>query len=455
MVGYVPGMSTPHRTRTRRRAVTATGAAALAALALAGTAQAGGVGATSTTWSVKTIGPTGESPADVAIDPAGNVWTANEGSDSVTRISPSGAVTNFGPTGSRPQNIAIDSQGNVYTANYMSDSVSRISASGQVTTTWAQVGQRPTGIAVDSAGRVYTANYLSRGVTRVNADGTASGTAPNWQWGPGTGNPADLAVDSSGVVYLLESTPNQATDGYITRIAPDGSLVPRWGLAMGVPSGIAVDSTGTAFVSNFFDNTLSLVTAAGASTRYWARTGDKPSDVAAFSLGGARKVVTVNLWADSLSLFDVATRTSTTLEPTGRRPTAVAVGSEGAVYVPASLINGVTVFTPCIAGAAAKGANAREHGGVCATAPTPKVTWSVARAKGATRTVTATFRRATGTRYALSAASNTRLRRGECRMARFDFRCTVTLPRGTWRAAVTPRKSGTQGLAAGRTVVVN
>ena len=58
-------------------------------------------------------------PRGIAVGTAGNVYTANTDSDTVSKITPAGASTIFGTTGNTPVAIAIDvnGNGNVYTAN--------------------------------------------------------------------------------------------------------------------------------------------------------------------------------------------------------------------------------------------------------------------------------------------------------------------------------------------------
>ena len=63
------------------------------------------------------VGTTGLKPRAIAVDTAGNVYTANTDSDTVSKITPAGASTIFGTTGNTPVAIAIDVNGNVYTAN--------------------------------------------------------------------------------------------------------------------------------------------------------------------------------------------------------------------------------------------------------------------------------------------------------------------------------------------------
>ncbi|MEI7625948.1 MAG: hypothetical protein WCK06_07330, partial [Actinomycetota bacterium] len=61
------------------------------------------------------LGTTGTSPRAITVDSAGNIYTANTGSNNVSKITPGGTSTILGTTGSNPIGITVDSAGNIYT----------------------------------------------------------------------------------------------------------------------------------------------------------------------------------------------------------------------------------------------------------------------------------------------------------------------------------------------------
>jgi len=69
---------------------------------------------------------TGSGPYGIAVDKAGNIYTANYGSNNVSKITPNGTSTILGTTDTKPIGIAIDNAGNIYTANYGANTVSKI-----------------------------------------------------------------------------------------------------------------------------------------------------------------------------------------------------------------------------------------------------------------------------------------------------------------------------------------
>ena len=112
------------------------------------------------------LGTTGSNPYGIAVDSAGNIYTANGGSGNVSKITPGGTSTILGTTGTNPSGITIDSAGNVYTANDLSFNVSKITPGG-TSTILADTGINPLAIAVDSAGNLYTANWNPSNVSKI------------------------------------------------------------------------------------------------------------------------------------------------------------------------------------------------------------------------------------------------------------------------------------------------
>ncbi len=273
--------------------------------------------ATSATSTI--LAATGTDPAGIALDRAGNVYTANYMSETVSRISADGSRTEtFGPTGESPIGIAVDAAGNVFTANEGSDSVSKISADGVVTETFGQTSMFPTGIAVDSFGNVYTANAGGNNVTKISADGLTTTTIP------AGGNPSSVAVDGDGNVY----TTNLAADT-VTRVSADRLTTETFGPTGSNPSAIVVDGAGSMYVANRDSNSVSKISADGLTIETLGATGDQPTDLALDAAGNA---YTANYSSDSVSKVSADGTSSEILAATGRAPFGVAVDRVGSVY---------------------------------------------------------------------------------------------------------------------------
>ena len=223
----------------------------LALLAMFATAQITHAQAVTQAWA------TVAQPWGIAIDGSGNVYTANYGNNTVSKITSDSTVTQPWATldpNSYPQSIAIDGSGNVYTANYgyNYNTVSKITSGGSVTQAWAILANNanPYGIAIDGSGNVYTANYVNSTVSKISANtwtgatSNAWATATNWNYGtvptatdnviiPSTTNKPTISVAGAvaykvtiqnGGILTVTSPGTLTASGGIT-VNPGGSLV--------------------------------------------------------------------------------------------------------------------------------------------------------------------------------------------------------------------------------------
>lgn len=299
------------------RPTSATMIAVVACAAAAGAAQAA---------TVSSFGGTDASPIGITLDSAGNVYTANWGSNSVSKLTLGGAAagapwpvfTGLNPwsvvwtdsggvfttnsngdslagiasttgiplgapwpvaTGMVPVGVAADQDGNLYTTDAGSDRITKITRSG-VATPFASpgAGASPYAVAFDQEGNLYTANFGDHTVSKFTAAGAAAG-AP-WPVSLGAGTPWTLSVDAAGNVYTADGSADT-----VSRITPAGAVTT---FAVGVdPRAVTIDSAGNAYVTNLTSNTVSKITAAGGVTAAFASGGglNGPNGIAIDSLG--------------------------------------------------------------------------------------------------------------------------------------------------------------------------
>src|SRR5262245_25240167 len=159
-------------------------------------------------------------PLTVAVDSAGNVYVAEQGNNTISKVTPAGAVTTLagrpGSSGSAngtgsaarfngPSAAAVDTAGYVYVADTENCTIRKVTPAGEVTTLVGLAGSPgsadgtgsaarfnfPFGVAVDSSGNVCVAdtdNHTIRKVTPAGVVTTLAGVAGSFGSANGTGS---------------------------------------------------------------------------------------------------------------------------------------------------------------------------------------------------------------------------------------------------------------------------
>ena len=255
-------------------------------------------------------------PLAVAVDSAGNLYVAEQGNHTVSKVTPAGAVTTFagrpGSFGSAdgtasaarfygPSAAAVDSAGNVYVADTENCTIRKVTPAGELTTLAGLAGSPgsangtgsaarfsfPFGVAVDGAGNVYVAdtdNHTIRRVTPAGAVTTLAGLAGSFGSANGTGSaarfygPSGAALDHAGNVYVADSGNHT-----IRKVTPARVVTTLAGLAgssgsadgtnsnarFNFPNYLTVDSATNLYVTDWDNHTIRKMTPVG---RNWVVT---------------------------------------------------------------------------------------------------------------------------------------------------------------------------------------
>ena len=284
---------------------------------LAGSPGAAGVGSADGT------GPAAQfdGPQGIAVDASGNIYVADNGNDTIRKVTPIGVVTTLaGTAGVRgsadgtgsaaqffsPMGLAVDWSGNVYVADQANGTIRKIFPNGAVTTLAGSSGidgvgnadgtgaaaqfRGPSGVAVDGGGNVYvadTGNNEIRMVTPAGVVTTLAGAGPpadsnNFSFADGTGAaaqfnwPASIAVDPVGNIYVADRFNNTIRYGVKTPLAgPSITIVnplPSSSFMNGAyPIGLFVTATGNPASIQFqwFLNGVAIAGATGASYAFF------------------------------------------------------------------------------------------------------------------------------------------------------------------------------------------
>ena len=207
---------------------------------------------TSTTQATYTVGA---SPSTMVLDSSGNVYVANSGEPTITKITSKGVVSKFATVAENPTAMVFDSAGNLYVANSGSDNISKVTPAG-VSTIFATVDDGPSALIFDSAGNLYSSNSLAATISKITPAGVVSTFAalPT--------NSYDLAIDGQGNIYTANGN-----NFSMYKITPQGEVSVFARLTVAAKR-LTSDGSGNFFVYNVADKTIQKVTTSGVVTDF-------------------------------------------------------------------------------------------------------------------------------------------------------------------------------------------
>lgn len=237
-------------------------------------------------------------PNGVAADANGNLFVCDEGNHCIRMITPEGKVTTYVGGGipgmvdgetmqarfNSPSGIAIDKGGNLYVADQGNNSIRKITPQRLVITI-AGNGEasyadgtgsaarfyRPTGVATDANGNIYVADLFNHRIRKITETGVVTTVAGTGAMGfaNGAGNaakfryPAGLALDAKGNIYVADSENHCIrkidTNQQVTTLTgssegfADGALS---NALFSFPREIEIDASGNMYVADAGNNRI-------------------------------------------------------------------------------------------------------------------------------------------------------------------------------------------------------
>jgi trimeric autotransporter adhesin len=302
-------------------------------------------------------------PSAGTVDFAGNVYVASYYSNTVNKIDTSGNITVIAGTGAgglsgvggpatsatfdRPADVAVDPAGNVYFIAETAQQVFRIDAGTQILTSVAGNGNAgysgdngpatqaslnyPEGLALDTQGDLFIEDHDNNLIRKVDTSGiitTVAGDPTTINQGSpaysGDGGPAikaplalygdgvyasydSITVDSAGDLFIGDSghhvVREVTADGIIHTVAGNNALGGGYGgdggpatsAQLNWPMGVALDAAGDLYIADFSNNRIRKVDAATQTITTVAGGGTISSSnglpATQASLSGPQKVV--------------------------------------------------------------------------------------------------------------------------------------------------------------------
>ena len=204
---------------------------------------------------------------NMKLDTAGNIYFADEGTNTVHEITTSGIINTVVGSGSYgfcgdggpatdaclyfPSGVAIDDSGNLYVADLYNTRIRKVTkATGNIISTFAGDGQfgysgdggpataaelyEPTGVAVDAHRNVYIADFYNNRIRKVDTNGIITTICGGSGVGDGgsaldavLSYPMNVSVDKSSNVYIADYFDNRVREiststGIISTVAGNG-----------------------------------------------------------------------------------------------------------------------------------------------------------------------------------------------------------------------------------------
>src|SRR5208283_4562434 len=176
------------------------------------------------------------SPAGLAVDSAGNLYIADDGSMCIRKVTPDGIISTYAGTG-----------------DYTSSGSGGPAKNAGIRFPW--------GLAADGAGNVYVGEGGTNRIRKISPDGIIAPFAGNGieastgDGGPATSaslaSPGNLAANEAGDVYIVEGDTSLvrkvAATGTLNAVPFSNAVYPAWAVAGG--AGFSLTVTGANLVS--------------------------------------------------------------------------------------------------------------------------------------------------------------------------------------------------------------
>jgi YD repeat-containing protein len=318
-----------------------------------------------------------KAPADVAVDPQGNVWVVDRSNNRVEKFDPSGKfLMKFGSAGSgngqfnRPTAITIASNGDLLVTDAGNDRVERFNSAGAFLAKFGASGTGngqfggggPEGIAIDAAGNIWVSDTYGGRLEKFSSAGAFLQSVGTKGSGSGQlGEPTGLDIAPNGEIWVADWQNNR-----ISRFNAAGAFVSSFG-SLGTGNGqfhnpdeVKFDKLGDVWIG---DQSNARIEEFDLSGQFKAKFGSAGSGQGQFNLSFPMGIATDSkgrLWiADTnnnrVQQWSVPIERPTYTGAFGslgtgngqlQAPADIAIGVEGSLWVVDKSNNRIEKFSP-------------------------------------------------------------------------------------------------------------
>ncbi len=252
----------------------------------------------------------------LVIDISDDLFLTNSTSNSVSELTAASGYAsglNFTPSGAAmnlPDMMGLDTSGNLFVANLDTNSVSELTAisgytSGLNFTPSAAYIDYPLSLALDASNNAFVVNYANPpfSVSELTA---ASGYATGLNFAPSSAAfdyPASLALDAAGDIFVANVIGNSVSELTAASSYATGLNFAPAGAAFDDPRWLVVDSSANVFVANLASNSVAELTgASNYATGYnFAPSGAPFDNINGLALDASGNVFLTNGLSNSVS----------------------------------------------------------------------------------------------------------------------------------------------------------
>lgn len=219
-------------------------------------------------------------PLGIAIDANGNIFEADNSSNQVIKITPSGNAVPLPYTFKDSESVAIDANDNIYVGDVTAKIVYKIAPNG-VETVFANVCALA--LTIDAHGNLYAIDSIDGFIIKkITPGGVVTTLAGNGLQGSTDGSgtqasfyePRGLAVDASGNVYVADMMNNKirkiSPSGVVTTFAGSGVAGSNDGMGTSAtfysPVSVAIDAGGNVYVVDAQNELIRKISPSGLVT---------------------------------------------------------------------------------------------------------------------------------------------------------------------------------------------